>query len=126
MSKEDRRDLVHFIHSFIFMPGGRYIYYGGRGANFYNNCFSAGTILATKAGNVRMGDVAGQEVEVLSPVTGEHYPATVHAHGVQPVYDITFKMVGRSAEYWKHTQRATRDHKWALKGGSATEQIGRN
>lgn len=39
MSKEDRRDLVHFMHQFIFMPGGRYIYYGGRGAKFFNNCY---------------------------------------------------------------------------------------
>lgn len=39
MSKEDRRDLVHFMHQFIFLPGGRYIYYGGRGAKFYNNCY---------------------------------------------------------------------------------------
>jgi ribonucleoside-diphosphate reductase alpha chain len=39
MSEEDRRDLVHFMHMFVFMPGGRYIYYGGRGVKFYNNCF---------------------------------------------------------------------------------------
>ena len=39
MSKEDRRDLVHFMHQFIFLPGGRYLYYGGRGAKFYNNCY---------------------------------------------------------------------------------------
>lgn len=39
MSAEERRDLVHFMHQFIFLPGGRYIYYGGRGLKFYNNCF---------------------------------------------------------------------------------------
>jgi ribonucleoside-diphosphate reductase alpha chain len=39
MSKEDRRDLVHFMHQFIFLPGGRYIYYGGRQAKYFNNCY---------------------------------------------------------------------------------------
>jgi ribonucleoside-diphosphate reductase alpha chain len=39
MSREDRADLAHAIHQFQFLPGGRYIYYAGRGIAFYNNCF---------------------------------------------------------------------------------------
>jgi ribonucleoside-diphosphate reductase alpha chain len=39
MSGSDRTDLAHFMHQFMFLPGGRYIYYGGRGVKFYNNCF---------------------------------------------------------------------------------------
>lgn len=39
MSKEDRADLGYFIRNFMFLPGGRYIYYAGRQAKFYNNCF---------------------------------------------------------------------------------------
>ena len=39
MSKEERRDLVELIHKFVFLPGGRYIYYAGRGVSFFNNCF---------------------------------------------------------------------------------------
>jgi len=39
LSKEERGDLEHFIREFMFMPGGRYIYYAGRGARFYNNCY---------------------------------------------------------------------------------------
>ena len=38
MSKDELRDLEHFITKFMFMPGGRYVYYGGRGVSFYNNC----------------------------------------------------------------------------------------
>lgn len=39
LSKDDRRELVNLIHKFVFLPGGRYIYYAGRGVSFYNNCF---------------------------------------------------------------------------------------
>ena len=39
MDKDDRDQLVKFISEFKFMPGGRYIYYGGRPARFYNNCY---------------------------------------------------------------------------------------
>lgn len=31
--------LIRLITDFKFLPGGRYIYYAGRGANFYNNCY---------------------------------------------------------------------------------------
>lgn len=38
MSLDELRDLEHFIANFMFLPAGRYIYYAGRGARFYNNC----------------------------------------------------------------------------------------
>jgi ribonucleoside-diphosphate reductase alpha chain len=38
MSSEELRDLEHFIENFMFIPGGRYIYYSGRGVSFWNNC----------------------------------------------------------------------------------------
>ena len=39
LSKDDRDQLVRFIIEFKFLPGGRYIYYGGRRARMYNNCY---------------------------------------------------------------------------------------
>ena len=39
MSKEDRDLLTEYITQKKFMPGGRYIYYAGRKAKFYNNCY---------------------------------------------------------------------------------------
>lgn len=39
MSDEERRYLIEVIANFKFLPGGRYIYYAGRTANFYNNCY---------------------------------------------------------------------------------------
>lgn len=39
MSTSDRDQLVKYISEFKFLPGGRYIYYAGRKARFYNNCY---------------------------------------------------------------------------------------
>lgn len=39
MSLEDRRDLVHYIKEFKFLPGGRYLYYAGRPYSAWNNCY---------------------------------------------------------------------------------------
>ena len=39
LGKDDRDQLVKYIENFMFMPGGRYIYYGGRRARMYNNCY---------------------------------------------------------------------------------------
>lgn len=38
MSIDERKELINLMHKFKFIPGGRYIYYGGRGVSFYNNC----------------------------------------------------------------------------------------
>ena len=39
LSLEERDLLVKYITEFKFLPGGRYIYYSGRIAKFYNNCY---------------------------------------------------------------------------------------
>ena len=39
MSESDLRDLSQAIKEFKFVPGGRYLYYAGRQAKFYNNCY---------------------------------------------------------------------------------------
>lgn len=39
LSQSDRDKLVDLITEFKFLPGGRYIYYAGRPAKFYNNCY---------------------------------------------------------------------------------------
>lgn len=38
MSADELHDLEHFIANFMFVPAGRYIYYAGRPASFYQNC----------------------------------------------------------------------------------------
>jgi len=39
MAKEDSEELTKMIAGMQFLPGGRYIYYAGRRASFYNNCY---------------------------------------------------------------------------------------
>jgi ribonucleoside-diphosphate reductase alpha chain len=39
MSKSRREALVEIISKLKFIPGGRYLYYAGRKAKFYNNCY---------------------------------------------------------------------------------------
>lgn len=39
LSKGDQGELVNLMVGMKFMPGGRYIYYGGRSAHFFNNCY---------------------------------------------------------------------------------------
>ena len=39
ISKTDRDQIARYITEFKFMPGGRYLWYGGRDARFFNNCY---------------------------------------------------------------------------------------
>ena len=39
MEKTDRDQLAQYIAEFKFIPGGRYLWYAGRDARFYNNCY---------------------------------------------------------------------------------------
>lgn len=39
MSKEDRDQLWEYSRDFKFIPGGRYVWYAGRGWSYFNNCF---------------------------------------------------------------------------------------
>jgi ribonucleoside-diphosphate reductase alpha chain len=36
---DDKRQLVEYIRDLKFIPGGRYLYYAGRQAKFFNNCY---------------------------------------------------------------------------------------
>jgi len=39
MGDEDRAQLAQYIKEFKFVPGGRYLWYAGRGNSYFNNCF---------------------------------------------------------------------------------------
>ena len=39
LTDDEEHDIREAINDMKFMPGGRYIYYAGRSANFWNNCF---------------------------------------------------------------------------------------
>jgi len=42
LSDTECRMLKHYIETMRFIPAGRYLYYAGKPANFYNNCFCLG------------------------------------------------------------------------------------
>ena len=44
MAKSDRDELTQYMSEFKFMPGGRYLWYGGRDARFFNKSWSLGLI----------------------------------------------------------------------------------
>jgi len=39
MSQSDRDQLAQYIKEMKFVPGGRYLWYAGRGNSYFNNCF---------------------------------------------------------------------------------------
>jgi len=39
LPKEDKDQLKRYIREMKFLPGGRYLYYAGREAKFFNNCY---------------------------------------------------------------------------------------
>jgi len=39
MAKDDRDQLARYISDYKFMPAGRYLWYAGRDARFFNNCY---------------------------------------------------------------------------------------
>lgn len=39
MSKEDKSQLQNYMTDMKFIPGGRYLYYAGRQAKYFNNCY---------------------------------------------------------------------------------------
>lgn len=39
LGKDERDQLTQYISDFKFMPGGRYLWYAGREARFFNNCY---------------------------------------------------------------------------------------
>jgi ribonucleoside-diphosphate reductase alpha chain len=39
MCQDDKDQLVRYVAEMKFIPGGRYLYYAGRSAKFFNNCY---------------------------------------------------------------------------------------
>lgn len=122
LAKDERQYLAEQIRLFRFLPAGRYIYYAGREARFWNNCFDGATTVLTDKGFVGLEETVGQSVNVLSPVDGEYYPAEIVHHGRQKVNKLTFTSI-RGKSTLTYEVRATRNHHWLLMNGSDTYDI---
>lgn len=77
MPKDMQGELQKYIEDFKFMPGGRYIYYAGRPASFYNNCYLLkgeedtreewGNILKRSSDCLMSGGGIGSDYSVFRP-----------------------------------------------------------
>ena len=121
MSKEDQDQLLRYMVDMAFIPGGRYLYYGGRPAGFFNNCFQGDTQVLTDCGYIKLKDYVGETVNVFSPVEGEYLPAKIYSHGVQKLQKITFKQYLGTGK--KYSVIATRNHHWPLQNGTDTYDL---
>lgn len=122
MTPDEKGELTKFISDLKFVPGGRYLYYAGRPAKFFNNCFSGDQNVLTSRGWVNLAEHAGEEVLVYSPVDNVYYPAIIHNHGKQPMREITFAPV-RGKSKIRYKVKATPDHRWILADGSETTTL---
>jgi ribonucleoside-diphosphate reductase alpha chain len=125
---KDTRDAIYeVVRDMQFIPGGRYLYYAGRGVRFFNNCFTGNTRALTNRGWIALRQIQilqekGEDIKLLSPVDGEYKEARVLNHGEQPVNEITFIPVrGRSKK--KYIVHATPNHSWILTNGKVTENL---
>lgn len=121
MSKADQDQLVQYMIEMKFIPGGRYLYYAGRPASFFNNCFSGDTSVLTDKGYKKLRKIAGTTVNVFSPIEGTFLPATIYNHGKQQLQKITFKQYLGSGN--RYEIYATRQHHWPLQDGTDTYDL---
>lgn len=121
ISKGDQDAIWLMMVQMKFIPGGRYIYYAGRRAHFFNNCGAAETEFLTSSGPRAFRDCNdGDTYEVWSPVDNQWHLATFKEHGIQRLNKITFRVAGKNL---KRTERFTADHRWILKDGTFTETL---
>jgi ribonucleoside-diphosphate reductase alpha chain len=122
LTKDEKGQLAQYIADLKFVPGGRYLYYAGRPAKYFNNCFSGDHNVLTDEGWANLRENSGKEVRVYSPVDHAYHPATIHYHGEQQTQKITFAPV-RGRSKITYTVDATPDHRWILSDGSETTHL---
>lgn len=77
LTTKEKKELYEMVRDMEFMPGGRYIYYGGKEANFYNNCFifkskkdsreEWATLMQDITGALMTGGGVGNDYSVFRP-----------------------------------------------------------
>lgn len=101
--------------------------YGGTSAV---NCLHGDTEIVTREGIRRIGNLAGESVELLTEKGWVEAP--VNSFGVMPTQKITFRPAGRRGRglHMKALRSnlrvevvATPDHRWPLVGGTITDRL---
>lgn len=127
LAHEEDRLRFHLAHANTLLSG-RHLQHGdetqpSRNMEVYTNCLDGSTrILTMEYGPVEIGKIAG---EVVTVIAGDGRPrkARINAHGVQELYEITFRPVAGGGGKFRHTVKATADHRWILRDGSVTTSL---
>lgn len=83
------------------------------------NCFGSETRVVTDKGVKSLESLVGQDVKFLHK--GDMVAGTVKEFGVQGLYDVTFKVPGRSNHRLRY--RVTKNHRWELTSGEITTEL---
>lgn len=125
--KEFERMHHHMRQASILMSG-RHLQHGdetqpGRNMEVFTNCLDGSTrILTMEYGPVEIGKIAGETVTVIAG-DGQPRPAMIYQHGEQELFEITFRAVKGGGGKFRHTVKATANHRWKLRDGSITNAL---
>ena len=122
MPISEQLELTNYFRTMKCIPAGRYLYYAGRPAKFFNNCFHGDTEFITDNGLVKLKDKVGEVVRVLSPITGQFTTAMVDTFGFQNTSLVEFGLVRGSANT-KWVKWTTPTHRWLLADGTETTNL---
>jgi hypothetical protein len=112
---KDDEDHYHAFRDILldmrFMPAGRVqAAMGAPKVVTAYNCLSGETLITTRDGVRRLGDLAGTTVSLLDG-NGEWQFCMVNAFGSRQLFDVRFR---------KEVVKATADHRWILLDGTET------
>lgn len=122
LCKGDQEQLTQYMIDMSFIPAGRYLYYAGKPASFFNNCFSGDTKFLTQLGVKTLKECVGNTVNILSPISGEFTKASVKSYGYQVFNKIEFSNI-RSSQHTTNVIKATPNHRWILLNGEITTTL---
>ena len=120
--------LHHHMRQASILMSGRHLQHGDdtqpdRPQEVFTNCVDySQRILTMEYGPIEIGKVAGDVVTVIAG-DGVPRPAMINEHGVQDLYDITFRANSGGGGSYKLVVRATADHRWKLRNGTITESL---
>lgn len=122
------KDMVHHLRQASILMSGRHLQHGDetqhtRNMEVFTNCLDGSTrILTMEYGPVEIGKIAGETVTVIAG-DGQPRPAMIYQHGEQELFEITFRAVKGGGGKFRHTVKATANHRWKLRDGSITNAL---
>ena len=108
-----------------FMPAGRIqAAMGAPKSVTPYNCLSGDTEIITSEGFQRLDKIVGQNVRVLSPVSGQFELAQAKSYGRQMLRRVEVSnSIGGQTRTGSFNVMATANHRWVLQDGSVTEDL---